>query len=106
MEKVSSKGVTYTVVSCKLPGEFILRGIKRFSTPEGVKFKLMPFVALFQNSTLEWTFFNYHLPAYLEYGSGDIPRLGCSTDGAYVHRFLGGNRYGPGELLESWNVRA
>lgn len=105
MNDVSAKGVTYTVVSAKKPGEFIVRGIKKWSTPESVRNQMQKYVAIVDPDELEWTFHNYFVPHYMEYGSGDIPARFVATDGIYIHRFVGVqtcDAYGPGRKIEAW----
>lgn len=86
MNDVTAKGVTYTVVSVKKPGEFIVRGIKKWSSPEAVRKRMEKYVAIIDQDELEWTFHDYLVPHYMEYGSGDIPRHWRPVDGVYIHK--------------------
>lgn len=101
MKDVTALGVKFTVVAAKVEGEFIVRGIKKWTTPEALRVKLEPYVAVFDPEAVEWTFHDYFLPHYLQYGSGDIPRLAAATDGIYLHRHIDHDSYGDGRKLVS-----
>lgn len=96
MVDVEAAGITFTVVAVKHDGRFILRGIKKWSTPEAVQQTMLPYVAIIEQDELEWTFHQYRLPGYLAYGDGDIPRMLRPVDGLYLHRAVE-QEYAPGE---------
>lgn len=97
--------ITYTVVSAKKPGHFIVRGIKKWTTPDALQGKVQKFVALFDPEEIEWTFHDYKVPWYMEYGNGDLPRHGHGGDGIYVFPIHcdspSCDSYGPARKLEA-----
>ena len=90
---VTAGGVRIRVVTVKKLGHCIIRGIYCFRTIEQVQAAVKPYVAIFDQTKLEWTTHQYVLPHYLAYGAGDLPRIGWPTQGIFRFRHLGGDVY-------------
>jgi hypothetical protein len=90
---VTARGVPIRVVAVKWPGHWIIRGIFCFKSIEEVEAKVRPFVAIVPPEELEWTSHSYAFPAYLAYGTGDLPRIGWPGGGVFLFAHQGGDVY-------------
>ena len=96
----------YHVVSAKLPGEWILRGIKQWTTAKAVAARMEPYTRLFPVADIEWTFAEYRVPSYLSALTAAEPYVG----GLYLYRCDQSSlkheekyrRYDRLELVERW----
>jgi len=69
-----ARGVTVTVVACKEPALWVVRGICVNASVQDVFRSVARYTGTL-DPDLEWTYDNYHLPSYLAYGSGEIPDM-------------------------------
>ena len=105
-EPVYADGFVYHVVAAKLPGEWILRGIKQWTTGKAVADKMESYTRLFPADDIEWTFAEYHVPLYLSQLSNASPYIGglylYRVDPDTLHYEERFRRYDRLELLERW----
>jgi hypothetical protein len=88
MKEVQAAGVPIWVVSAKKPGHWIVRGIGTWHSPQKEVERYVGRV----DPEIEWTQFKYFLPAYLFYGSGDIPAI-APQRGVYRFDYQGNDVY-------------
>lgn len=93
-------GIPMRVVSAKLPEHWIVRGIRCFASIDQVRDEVLNFVGRLDNAAVEWSTYEYHLPSYLVFPSGDLHALGTWPAGVYLHRYLGGDVYGDGSRMD------
>lgn len=95
MPDVQAGSVPVNVVAVKWPGHWIIRAIGVFSyTNDDLRSWIEPFVML-SDGPLEWRHHQYHIPHYLAYGDGDLPRWGWPPQGVFLFRYQGNYTYGP-----------
>lgn len=105
-DPVDAPGFVYHVVAAKLPGHWILRGIRQWTTVNAVAAKIEPYTRLFPADDIEWTFAEYHVPLYLSELTSASPYIG----GLYLYRVDESSlqyeerfrRYDQVERLEQW----
>jgi len=106
-DPIEAVSFTYDVVAAKLPGHWILRGVKQWSTPKAIANAMMPYTALFPIDDIEWTFGQYKVPVYL----ADLTGVRSPyVSGLYLFRLKPGDEtyreehraYTEIEKLEGW----
>jgi hypothetical protein len=95
---VAAKGVPIQVVAVKRDGHWIIRAIASFRTVETLTSWIQPYLALAEGPH-EWSQHEYHLPAYLAYGGGDLKPMGWPDAGVFLFPHLGQGAYGSAEKL-------
>lgn len=88
------------VVSAKLPEHWIVRGIRCFATAEQVRDDVLNYVGRIDNADIEWTAYEYAIPSYLVYPSGDLHALGTWPQGVYLHRYRSSGVYSDGSRMD------
>lgn len=83
MTDQTARCVPVTVVAVKWPGQWIIRGMKCFTTLQDVIALVNPYVAAAPIGEVEWTYHEYLFPGYLVYGSGDLPALDDCRQAGY-----------------------
>lgn len=76
-----------------LPNHWFIRGIRCFASLEQVTKDVQAFVGI-MDTDLEWTTFEYKIPSYLVYSSGNAYKaLNGWPGGVFLHRYVGGACY-------------
>lgn len=84
IKEVRAKGVPFNVVSVKLPGKGIIRAIGNFKSWDTLVDWIKPYIAIYNNEDeIEWTKYEYFLPSYMIYGSGDIKPISYVGQGVW-----------------------
>ena len=94
MDDVTAPGVPITVVACKRPGHWILRGIGVFTDANALRQSMQPLVCLVDADDLEWTHHTYLIPHYLAYGQGEQRHMGWPEVGVFLYEHQGNGVYG------------